>query len=167
MFLLIMFLLGAMSISFLCSILESVLLSTPMSFVTMKEDEGYKAATLFKKYKSDNSRAIASILSLNTIAHTIGAAGVGQQSSIVFGSEWFGVVSAVTTILILIFYRDYSQDTWHRELAQSDGLHGSNHTYTHRLALSRSSCIAVAHTFYFAQERRRGGCKSRRGGCHG
>jgi len=103
MFLLLMFLLGAMSISFLCSILESVLLSTPMSFVTMKEDEGYKPATLFKKYKSDNSRAIASILSLNTIAHTIGAAGVGQQSSIVFGSEWFGVVSAVTTILILIF----------------------------------------------------------------
>jgi len=69
----------------------------------MKEDEGYKPATLFKKYKSDNSRAIASILSLNTIAHTIGAAGVGQQSSIVFGSEWFGVVSAVTTILILVF----------------------------------------------------------------
>ena len=96
MLLLIIFLLGAMSISFLCSILESVLLSTPMSFVTMKEDEGYKPATLFKKYKTDNSRAIASILSLNTIAHTIGAAGVGQQSSIVFGSEWFGLVSAIT-----------------------------------------------------------------------
>ena len=43
MLLLITFLLGAMSISFLCSILESVLLSTPMSFVTMKEDEGYKS----------------------------------------------------------------------------------------------------------------------------
>jgi len=69
----------------------------------MREDEGYKPAKLFKKYKLDNSRAIASILSLNTIAHTIGAAGVGQQSSIVFGSEWFGVVSAVTTVLILIF----------------------------------------------------------------
>jgi len=69
----------------------------------MKEDEGYQPAALFKKYKSDNSRAIASILSLNTIAHTIGAAGVGQQSSIVFGSEWFGVVSAITTILILVF----------------------------------------------------------------
>jgi len=103
MLLLIVFLLGAMSISFLCSILESVLLSTPMSYITMKEDEGYKPAALFKKYKSDNSRAIASILSLNTIAHTIGAAGVGQQSSIVFGNEWFGVVSGVTTVLILVF----------------------------------------------------------------
>ena len=69
----------------------------------MKEDGGYKPATLFKKYKTDNSRAIASILSLNTIAHTIGAAGVGQQSSIVFGSEWFGLVSAITTVLILVF----------------------------------------------------------------
>ncbi len=103
MILLLAFLLGAMSISFLCSILESVLLSTPMSYVTMREEEGYQPAVLFKKYKSDNSRAIASILSLNTIAHTIGAAGVGQQSSIVFGSEWFGVVSAITTILILVF----------------------------------------------------------------
>ena len=103
MLLLIIFLFGAMSISFLCSILESVLLSTPMSYVTMREDEGYKAAILFKKYKLDNAKPIASILSLNTIAHTIGAAGVGQQSAIVFGSEWFGVVSAVTTVLILIF----------------------------------------------------------------
>jgi len=69
----------------------------------MKEDEGYHPASLFKKYKLDNAQAISSILSLNTIAHTIGAAGVGQQSTIVFGSQWFGVVSAVTTILILVF----------------------------------------------------------------
>ncbi|MBR1678405.1 MAG: DUF21 domain-containing protein, partial [Bacteroidales bacterium] len=39
----------------------------------------------------------------NTIANTIGAAGVGQQATLVFGSQWFGVVSAVTTVLILIF----------------------------------------------------------------
>ena len=55
-----------MSISFLCSVLESVLMSTPLSYITMREDEGYKAATLFKKYKMDNARAIAAILSLNT-----------------------------------------------------------------------------------------------------
>ena len=48
-----------MSISFLCSVLESVLMSTPLSYITMREDEGYKAATLFKKYKMDNARAIA------------------------------------------------------------------------------------------------------------
>ena len=109
MTLLIIFLLGAMSISFLCSILESVLMSTPLSYITMREDseeenkKGSKAAKLFKKYKLDNARAIAAILSLNTIANTVGAAGVGHQVEAAFGNQWFGLVSAVTTILILIF----------------------------------------------------------------
>ena len=101
--LLLLFLLGAMAISFLCSILEATLMSTPISYITMREEEGYKPATLFKQYKQDTSRPIAAILSLNTIANTIGAAGVGHQASIVFGSGWFGLVSAVMTILILVF----------------------------------------------------------------
>ena len=92
-----------MCISFLCSVLESVLMSTPLSYITMREDEGSKGASLFKRYKQDNARAIAAILSLNTIANTIGAAGVGRQATLVFGSQWFGVVSAVTTVLILVF----------------------------------------------------------------
>ena len=104
MTLLIVFLIGAMSISFLCSILESGLMSTPLSYITMREDEGYRPATLFKSYKQDNARAIAAILSLNTIANTIGAAGVGYQTTEAFGNEWFGAVSAVTTILILVFF---------------------------------------------------------------
>lgn len=103
MTLLLIFLLGSMAISFLCSVLEATLLSTPLSFITMKEDEGYKPAVKFKQFKQDSSRPIAAILSLNTIANTIGAAGVGRQATILFGSEWFGLVSAVTTILILVF----------------------------------------------------------------
>ncbi len=103
MTLLIVFLLGAMIISFLCSVLESVLMSTPLSYITMREDEGYRAAKLFKKYKLDNARAIAAILSLNTIANTVGAAGVGHQVEAAFGNQWFGAVSAVTTVLILVF----------------------------------------------------------------
>jgi len=78
-------------------------MSTPLSYINMREDEGYKPATLLKKFKQDNAKAIAAILSLNTIAHTIGAAGVGQQVEEAFGNQWFGLVSAVTTILILIF----------------------------------------------------------------
>ena len=103
MALLLVFLFSAMLISFLCSILESVLMSTPLSFITMKEEEGYRKASRFKKYKQDPSRPIAAILSLNTIANTVGAAGVGHQVTAAFGSEWFGLVSAITTILILIF----------------------------------------------------------------
>lgn len=100
---LLVFLLGAMSVSFLCSILEATLMSTPISYITLREDEGYKPATRMKAYKQDSSRPIAAILSLNTIANTIGAAGVGRQATILFGSEWFGLVSAITTILILVF----------------------------------------------------------------
>lgn len=100
---LLLFLLGAMAISFLCSILEATLMSTPLSYITLREDEGYKPAVRMKSYKTDSSRPIAAILSLNTIANTIGAAGVGRQATILFGNEWFGLVSAITTLLILIF----------------------------------------------------------------
>ena len=103
MTLLFIYLLGAMSISFLCSVLEATLMSTPISYITMREDEGYKAATKFKKFKQESSRPIAAILSLNTIANTIGAAGVGAQATAVFGSKWFGLVSVITTLLILVF----------------------------------------------------------------
>ncbi len=101
--LLLTFLLLAMGISFLCSLLESVLMSTPISYITMREEEGDKSAKLFAKLKDDIDRPIAAILSLNTIANTIGAAGVGRQATIVFGSEWFGLVSAIMTVLILVF----------------------------------------------------------------
>lgn len=100
---LLIFLLSAIGISFLCSLLEASLMSTPISYVTMREEEGYKPAARFKKYKLDSSRPIAAILSLNTIANTIGSAGVGAQATRLFGSEWFGLVSAIVTILILVF----------------------------------------------------------------
>lgn len=98
-----MFLLGAMGISFLCSVLESVLMTTSLSYINLREEEGYAPATRMSKYKDDTSRPLAAILSLNTIANTIGAAGVGMQATEVFGSKWFGLVSACVTLLILIF----------------------------------------------------------------
>lgn len=101
--LLLLFLLTAMGVSFLCSVLEATLMSTPLSYVTMREEEGYKPATRFMRFKQESSRPIAAILSLNTIANTIGAAGVGRQTAIVFGNEWFGLVSAVVTLLLLVF----------------------------------------------------------------
>ena len=103
MTLLLFFLAGALAISFLCSILEATLMSAPISYITLREEEGYRLAARMKAYKTDSSKPIAAILSLNTIANTIGAAGVGRQATILFGSGWFGLVSAVTTILILVF----------------------------------------------------------------
>lgn len=100
---LLLFLLIALIVSFLCSVLESTLMSTPLSFITMREEEGYRPAVKFKSFKLEPDKPIAAILSLNTIANTIGSAGVGRQATILFGSEWFGLVSAIVTLLILIF----------------------------------------------------------------
>ena len=101
--LIFLYLFGALGISFLCSLLEAVLLSTPMAFISMIEEEGNKTAKLLKKYKAEIDGPVAAILSLNTIAHTIGAAGVGAEAVDVFGEEYFGVISAILTILILVF----------------------------------------------------------------
>ena len=103
MTLLIFFLLMAIVVSFLCSTLESVLMSTTLSYINLREEEGYVPAKLMKSYKTETEKPLAAILSLNTIANTVGAAGVGQQTVLLFGQVWFGVVSAVFTLLILVF----------------------------------------------------------------
>lgn len=100
--LLLLYLFTALGISFLCSILEAVLLSTPMSFISMKETEGARGAARLKAYKTDIDKPISAILSLNTIAHTVGAAGVGAQSEKLFGNEYFAITSAILTLLILV-----------------------------------------------------------------
>ncbi|MFR9544071.1 MAG: DUF21 domain-containing protein [Rikenellaceae bacterium] len=92
----------ALTISFLCSLLEAILLSTPASFITMKESQGVRGSLLLKELKTNIDRPISAILSLNTVAHTIGAAGVGAEAVKIFGDEYFGVISAVLTILILV-----------------------------------------------------------------
>jgi len=83
--------------------MESVLLSTPISFLYAKEESGHKSATTFIKLKNKIDRPLSAILSLNTIAHTIGAAGVGAQATKMFGEIYFGVISAILTLLILVF----------------------------------------------------------------
>ena len=63
--LIILYFLGALSLSFLCSVLEAVLLSTPMSFISMKETSGNKTATLMKQYKNNVDRPVGAILWLS------------------------------------------------------------------------------------------------------
>lgn len=93
----------ALGISFLCSLLEASLYSTPLSYISAKEEEGSKPAAQLRAFKQDSARPIAAILSLNTIANTIGAAGVGRQATLLWGDALFGWISAATTLLILIF----------------------------------------------------------------
>ncbi len=102
MLLLVFYLFLALIVSFLCSIAESVILSTPMSYLKAVGENGRKSLIRMRKYKEHIDKPLSAILSLNTVAHTIGAAGVGAQSVKIFGEVYFGIISAVLTILILI-----------------------------------------------------------------
>ncbi len=102
MFWLLFFLFLAVGISFFCSILEAVILSVTPSFVEALEQKSPATGAKLRRLKLNIDRPLAGILSLNTIANTVGAAGVGAQSLVVFGSAYVAVSSAVLTFLILI-----------------------------------------------------------------
>lgn len=99
--LLIIFFVLSVGVSFLCSILESVLLSVNMSYVAVLEKERPTVGKLLRLHKENINKSIASILILNTIANTLGAAAVGAQASILFGNDAVVYVSIVLTFAIL------------------------------------------------------------------
>lgn len=100
--LLVVYVLLALVFSFLCSIAEAVLLSITPSFIAGLKEKHPKRAETLRKLKQDNvDRSLAAILTLNTIAHTVGAIGAGSKAATVFGNAWFGLFSAVMTLLIL------------------------------------------------------------------
>jgi len=91
--------------SFLCSILEAVLLSITPTFVNVKKQEGKAYAADLEELKKDVDRPLIAILTLNTIAHTVGAILVGKEAETLYGGgDSYGVfiVSAVMTFLILV-----------------------------------------------------------------
>jgi len=99
--LLIIFFVLSVGVSFICSILESVLLSVNMSYVAVLEKEKPTVGKLLKLHKENINKSIASILILNTIANTLGAAAVGAQASIIFGNDAVVYVSIILTFAIL------------------------------------------------------------------
>jgi len=103
MVLLFTYVLVAVVFSFLCSIAEAVILSISTSYIVALEKEGKPHGVLLRKLKKDINSPLAVILTLNTIAHTIGAAGAGAQAAAVFGSVYVGLFSAILTLIILIF----------------------------------------------------------------
>ncbi len=103
MSLLLLYLFIAIGISFMCSILEAVLLSTTRYFIAGVVAESRPGALLLKRNKDDIDLSISAILTLNTFAHTLGAAGVGAQAALLFGEAYMFAISAVLTLLILYF----------------------------------------------------------------
>jgi CBS domain containing-hemolysin-like protein len=100
--LLLAYLVLALLFSFMCSVAEAVLLSITPSFIAELRERDPTRADRLQRIKTDKiDRSLAAILTVNTIAHTVGAIGVGSKATAVFGQAWFGVVSAVMTLLIL------------------------------------------------------------------
>lgn len=101
--LLIAFVVLSVFVSFVCSVSEATLLTMTPSYVASIAEENPAKSAMLKHVKIDNiDQSIAAILTLNTVAHTVGSLGAGAQATIVFGIEWFGVFSALMTLLILI-----------------------------------------------------------------
>ncbi|MGI9327899.1 MAG: hemolysin family protein [Pseudomonadales bacterium] len=92
----------ALGFSFFCSIAEAVILSVTPSYVAAQERQGDRSAKLLAQLKANIDRPLAAILSLNTIAHTVGAVGVGAEAAALWGSWGIGVASALMTVAILV-----------------------------------------------------------------
>ncbi|MFG6175894.1 CNNM domain-containing protein [Halomonas sp. THAF12] len=101
MILLAAFAILSIGVSFLCSLLEASLLSMTPSYVAQLRETRPELHARLARLKQDIDRPLAAILTLNTIAHTVGATGVGAQVTVVFGEAWLGIASAVMTLLIL------------------------------------------------------------------
>ena len=100
--LLIFYITLALGVSFMCSILEAVVLSTPQTYVNILKNEGKRTAAMWAHLKDDDSvRPLTAILTLNTIAHTMGAAGVGSQVQQIWGVEVLTAASAILTLAVL------------------------------------------------------------------
>src|SRR5690554_7834017 len=101
MTLLIVYFTLAIAISFLCSLLAAALLSVTPSYILSEEAKGKAYATKLEELKSDVDTPLSAILSLNTIAHTVVAAGVGAQAAAIRAEQYSVVITAVLTVACL------------------------------------------------------------------
>ena len=93
----------ALGVSFLCSLLESIILSVTHSHAAVIAKTGSRTGRLLEDMKENINKPLAAILTVNTIANVVGAAGVGAQTMKLFGNEWVAVISGLLTLCILIF----------------------------------------------------------------
>lgn len=106
--LLVVFVVLAIGVSFLCSVMEAVLLSVTPAYVGAKEETAPATAARLKALKADVDRPLSAILTLNTFAHTVGATGAGAQAAAIWGGQnvWIftavGLFSFVLTLGILV-----------------------------------------------------------------
>jgi CBS domain containing-hemolysin-like protein len=92
----------SIAVSFVCSILEAALLSLTPSYIAQQKLTRPKLYDKLKALKDRIDQPLAAILTLNTVAHTVGATGVGAQVTLIYGDGYLGIASAIMTILILV-----------------------------------------------------------------
>lgn len=92
-----------LGVSFLCSLLESFILSVTHAHISIVSKDRPVLGKKLSYFKENINRPLSAILSLNTIANTVGAASIGAITLIEFGSSWVAIMSGVLTLSILIF----------------------------------------------------------------
>lgn len=98
---LVLFYLIAHILSFICSIFEAVLLSCNNSYIALLRKKGSKSAAYLEELKTHIDRPLSAILTLNTVSHTIGAAGVGASIVELFGDKALAIGSIILTLTML------------------------------------------------------------------
>ena len=92
----------AIIVSFICSVSEASLLSITPSYIAQLEEKNPRWYKRIAKLKRNIDTPLAAILTLNTIANTVGAAGIGAQVTNLYGSAYLGLASGMMTLAILI-----------------------------------------------------------------
>ncbi len=103
MVLLISYFIFVLTISFFCSLLESVILSVKDSFIGQLQNQGSKSGDVLHALRKDIDRPLAAILTLNTVSNTLGAALISATVMRLYGSEMVAIISGILTFGILIF----------------------------------------------------------------
>lgn len=90
------------ALSFLCSLLEAVILSTTHAYIAVEEKRGRRFARILQKLKDNMNRPLSAILTINTLANTAGGAAVGAQVHKLYGEKYLATISAITTMVVLV-----------------------------------------------------------------
>jgi CBS domain containing-hemolysin-like protein len=110
----------AIIISALCSVIEAVLFSTPRSHIELMIQSGKESGKILKRLKDDIHKPITAILTLNTVAHTMGAALAGAAAAVVLGEEnlsWFSLIFTLAILLLSEIIPKTAGVTYYRQLA--------------------------------------------------
>ena len=99
------------------------MLSTPVSHIELLVQQGSRAGLIMQGLRQNVEHPISAILTLNTIAHTVGAAGAGAEATAILGSQFQGIIFVVLTLLISGDFGDHPQDAWRGLCQTADALH--------------------------------------------